>query len=175
MLWQWLYNGRVGALNGLLFSLGVIDSYRSWLLDPQLSIFMLVFAHVWGNTPLAALVLLAGLQAIPLDLYDAAIVDRAGLLQRFRHITLPWLIHPILIVVILETMIAVKTFDIIYVLTGGGPGNATTVLAWLTYQTAFKFSDLGRGNAYAFLLTLLTMALAAVYLRALYARGDIRQ
>lgn len=175
MLWQWIYNGRAGALNGLLFSLGVIDSYRSWLLDTELSIVMIVLAHVWSNTPLAALVLLAGLQAIPSELYDAGKVDRAGVFQRFRHITLPWLLHPILIVVILETMVAFKAFDIVYVLTGGGPGHATTVLAWLTYQTAFKFSDLGRGNAYAFLLALLTMGLAVVYLRALYSRGDIRQ
>jgi multiple sugar transport system permease protein len=174
-MWQWIFNSKVGALNGLLYSVGLIDSYRSWLLDSTTVIFVLAFAHVWNSAPFAAIVFLSGLQAIPAELYDAAKVDRAGSVQSFLSITLPWLFHPLLIVMILETMIAFRAFDIIYVMTGGGPGNATTVLSWLTYQAAFVNLDFGIGNAYAYIIAMCTLALSVIYMRSLYARGEIRQ
>jgi multiple sugar transport system permease protein len=175
LMWQWIFNSKVGAFNGLLYSLGLIDSYRSWLLEPTTAMLVLVFAHVWNQAPFAAIVLLAGLQAIPGDLYDAARVDRAGAVQRFRSITIPWLLHPILIVMILQTIIAFRVFDIIYVMTGGGPGNATTVLAWLAFQASFVGLDFGTGNTYAYVIAMCTLGLSIVYIRALYARGEIRQ
>jgi multiple sugar transport system permease protein len=175
LMWQWIFNSKVGAFNGLLYSLGLIDSYRSWLLEPTTAMLVLVFAHVWNQAPFAAIVLLAGLQAIPGDLYDAARVDRAGVVQRFRRITIPWLLHPILIVMILQTIIAFRVFDIIYVMTGGGPGTATTVLAWLAFQASFVGLDFGTGNTYAYIIAMCTLGLSIVYIQALYARGEIRQ
>ena len=175
LMWQWIFNSKVGAFNGLLYSLGLIDAYRSWLLDSTTAILVLVFAHVWNQAPFAAIVLLAGLQAIPPELYDAARVDRAGPVQRFHQITLPWLLHPLLIVMILQTMIAFRAFDIIYVMTGGGPGDSTTVLAWLAFQASFVSLDFGRGNTYAYVIAMCTLALALLYIKVLYARGEIRQ
>ncbi len=174
MMWRWIFDPKIGALNGVLYSLGIIQSYQYWLLDANVVIWAVVAANVWNHVPLVAVLLLSALQAIPADMYDSARVDRAGLVNRFRHITLPWLLHPLLIVVILQTMTSLRAFDTIYALTSGGPGDATTVLAWLTYQTAFTYLDFGLGNAYAYVITLITFGLALVYFRALYARGDLR-
>ena len=174
LMWQWIYNSRAGALNGLLVSLGIIDDYRSWLSEPTTALLLTVLAHVWNQLPLAVLIFLAGLQTIPGDLLSAAMVDRAGPWRRFRHIVMPWLIHPLIIVLILQTMIALRVFELIFVLTGGGPGSSTTVIAWLTYQTAFHFLDFGEANAYAVVIAVTTMLLAALYLKSLYARGEIR-
>ena len=174
LMWQWIYNSRAGALNGLLVSLGLLDGYRSWLSEPTTALLLTVLAHVWNQLPLAVLIFLAGLQTIPGDLLSAAMVDRAGPWRRFRHIVLPWLIHPLIIVLILQTMIAFRVFELIFVLTGGGPGSSTTVIAWLTYQTAFQFLDFGEANAYAVVIAVMTMLLAVFYLRSLYTRGEIR-
>ena len=177
LLWLWIYDGHVGALNGALLQLHVIDAYVSWLAnrDPAVVVGALVFANVWKSVPFAVIVLLAALQAIPLELYDAARVDRAGPLQRFRHVTLPWLLHPLIVVLILETMTAFQVFDIIYVLTGGGPGTTTTVLSWVAYRTAFKSLDTGHGDAYAYVLAIIQLLLAVIYLASLRSRGDVRQ
>jgi multiple sugar transport system permease protein len=177
LLWLWIYDAHVGALNGALLQLHVIDSYVSWLAnkDPVVVIGAVVLANVWKSVPFAVIVLLAALQAIPQELYDAARVDRAGVWQRFRHVTLPWLLHPLIIVLILETMTTFQVFDIIYVLTGGGPGTTTTVLSWVAYRTAFKSLDMGHGNAYAYVLAGIQFLLAVVYLMSLRSKGDVRQ
>lgn len=175
LMWQWIFNSKVGALNGLLYSLGIIDSYRSWLLDSTGALLMLVLAQVWNDAPFAAIVVLASLQAIPAELYDAANVDRAGVVQRFRHVTLPWLVPAILIIMIVETLAAVRVFDIVYVMTGGGPGYDTTFLSWLTYQTTFLNLDFGQGNAYAYIIAIIALILSLLYMRVLQSKGDIRQ
>ena len=171
LMWQWVYNGRVGVLNGLLYSLGLIDEYVGWLSQPFLALNLVAFAHVWNNTPFAAIILLSALQAIPEEQYRASMVDGAGLWQRFRHVTIPWLLHPILIIMIYQTMVAFRVFDLIYTITGGGPARATYVIAWQTYTVAFGDYDFGHGNAYAYIITLITMTLAIVYIRLLYRRG----
>jgi multiple sugar transport system permease protein len=174
MMWRWIFDSKIGALNGLLYSLGIIDTYKNWLLEPKVVIWTVVAAHVWNHVPLVVIILLSALQSIPAELYDSALVDRAGTWNRFRYITLPWLLHPLLVVVILQTMTALRAFDTIYALTGGGPGDATTVLAWLTYKTAFTYLDFGLGNAYAYIVTLITFGLALVYFKSMYAKGDIQ-
>lgn len=177
LLWQWIYDGKVGVLNALLVELGLQDRYQSWVANPDPAVVMgaLVFAHTWKTLPFAVIVLLAALQAIPHDLHDAARVDRAGAWQRFRHVTLPWIAHPLMVVLIVETLSAFQAFDIIYVLTGGGPGTTTTTLAWLTYLTAFERLDLGHGNAYAYLMASIQFMLAAIYIFGLRGRGDVGQ
>ena len=148
--------------------------WGAWRSEPTTALLLTVLAHVWNQLPLAILIFLAGLQTIPGDLINAAMVDRAGPWQRFRCIVMPWLIHPLIIVLILQTMIALRVFELVFVLTGGGPGNSTTVIAWLTYQTAFQFLDFGAANAYAVVIATMTVLLAAVYLRTLFVRGEIR-
>jgi multiple sugar transport system permease protein len=173
LMWRWIFDAKVGALNGLLTDLGLIDSYQAWLTSPVAAFFIATTAEVWNILPLAVIILLAGLSTIPTELYDAARVDRAGVVQRFRHVTLPWLLHPLLIVLILETMNAIRAFDVIYVLTGGGPGDATNVIALATVRTAFTFTDFGLGNTYAYVITLITLVVSVLYLGLLYRRGRV--
>lgn len=172
-LWRLIFDSHVGAFNGLLLQLGLIDSYQSWLIDPKLAMVVVVLAHAWNHVPLAAIIILAALQAIPRELYEAAAIDRTSRRRIFGRITLPWLIRPILIVMILQTMSALRAFDLFYVLTGGGPGNATTVLAWLTYRTSFVNLDLGTGSAYSFVIMTITLLIAGIYIGGLYRHGDV--
>jgi multiple sugar transport system permease protein len=174
LMWRWIYNGRIGVLNGTLYSMGLIDDYQSWLIDDRFVYWSLIFADVWNVFPFSTLIMLAALQAIPSELYDAARVDRAAVWNRFRHVTLPWLTHPILIVLILQTLGGLRLFDLIYLLTGGGPGSATTTIGFLAYQTAFLSYDFGLGNAYSYVIAFLTLGLALVYMKLLWGRGDIK-
>jgi multiple sugar transport system permease protein len=172
LMWQWIYDSKVGALNGLLVTIGAIPEYRGWLSDPTSALLALVSADVWNSLPLAVILLLAALQRIPSELYEAARMDGAGRFQIFRYVTFPWLAQVLLVVLILQTLAAIRAFDIIYVLTGGGPGTATTTLTWQTYLTTFDSLDFGRGNAYAYTVSLITLGFALIYFRVLYRRGD---
>ncbi len=172
LMWQWIYDAKVGALNGLLVSLNVLTAYRGWLSDPTSALLALVTAHVWNALPFAVILLLAALQTIPADLYDAARVDGSDGWHLFLHVTFPWLAQPLLIVLILQTILAIRVFDVIYVLTAGGPGTATTTLTWQTYLTTFDSLDFGLGNAYAYIVGIITMGLALFYFRVLYNRGE---
>jgi multiple sugar transport system permease protein len=172
LMWQWIYDSKIGALNGLLTSLGIIQEYRGWLSDPTSALLALVCADVWNSLPLAVILLLAALQRIPRELYEAARMDGAGPFAVFRYVTFPWIAQVLLVVLILQTLAAIRAFDIIYVLTGGGPGTATTTLTRQTYLTTFDSLDFGRGNAYAYTVSLITLGFAVVYFRVLYRRGD---
>jgi multiple sugar transport system permease protein len=173
LMWQWVFNGKVGILNGALYSLGLIDTYHAWLVQEDTMYPSLIFANVWNTFPFSALIFLAALQAVPSELYDAARVDRANVFQRFRFVTLPWLIHPILIVLILQALGGIRLFDIIYLLTGGGPGNATSTIGYAAYQTAFLTFNFGLGNAYSYIIALITLGIALVYMRVLWQRGEV--
>ncbi|HEU5329188.1 MAG: carbohydrate ABC transporter permease [Thermomicrobiales bacterium] len=172
LMWKWVFNARVGVLNGFLYDVGLIHQYHTWLIDPNIALAFAIFANVWNVLPFSVIILLAGLSTIPSELYDAAKVDRAGVVQRFRNVTLPWLLHPLLIVLILQTMNAFRTFDTIYILTGGGPGEATNVIALQTVRTVLDFTDFGKGNAYAYVITLITLVIAIFYVSTLYKRGS---
>ncbi|MGP4016200.1 carbohydrate ABC transporter permease [Saccharopolyspora sp. 5N708] len=172
LMWRTIFDAKTGALNGLLSELGLIDSYQAWLASPVGAFLLAAFAQVWNMLPFAVILLLAGLSAIPSDLYDAARVDRAGAVQRFREVTLPWLLHPLLIVLILETMNSFRAFDTIYVLTGGGPGEATNIIAVLSVRTALTYTDFGLGSAYAWVITLITFVISVGYVAALYRKGN---
>jgi multiple sugar transport system permease protein len=172
LMWQWIYDAKIGALNGVLVSLGMINDYRGWLSTPASALLALAFADVWNLLPLAVILLLAALQRIPSELYEAARMDGGNAFQLFRHVTLPWVSGTLLVVLILQTMSAIRAFDIIYVLTAGGPGTATTTLTWQTYLTTFDYLDFGRGNAYAWLVSIITLGLAVAYFRVLFRRGN---
>jgi len=172
LMWQWIYDAKVGVLNALLVALRILPDYRGWLSQPTDALLALVTAHVWNALPVAVILLLAALQTIPADLYDAGRVDGSGVWQLFRHVTLPWLAQPLLVVLILQTMLAIRVFDIVYVLTAGGPGTATTTLTWQTYLVTFDSLDFGLGNAYAYTVSLITLALALVYFKVLYRRSE---
>jgi multiple sugar transport system permease protein len=172
LMWRSVFDAKTGALNGLLTSLGLIDSYQAWLSSRTGAFFFTAVAQVWNDLPFAVIILLAGMSAIPGELYDAAKVDRAGTFQRFRQVTVPWLLHPLLIVLILQTMNAFRAFDTIYVLTGGGPGDATTTIAVLNVRTVLTYTDFGVGSAYAWVITATTLVIAVGYVRLLYRKGS---
>jgi ABC-type sugar transport system permease subunit len=165
IIWRLLLHGDFGALNGLLYQMGVTHSYIAWLSTPRLAMYAVAFAHVWREFPLPAILLLAGLQVIPADVVEAAKVEGAGAGARFWHILLPWLKGPLLIVLVYETMISLSVFDLVYVLTGGGPGSATTLFSWLAYAATFTFLNLGHGAALSFIMATVVLAFIAVYLR----------
>lgn len=165
LIWKWILNSDFGILNGILFASGLIQDYIPFLANPSLAKLSLIMATVWKEGPLAAIFFLAGLQLIPNELYEAAKIDGGGGWKLFRHITLPLLKPIILIVVVYETITAILVFDIIYVMTGGGPGDSTSMISWFAYAEIFKNLNLGHGVALAVIIALITLSLILAYLR----------
>ncbi|MGZ4316274.1 MAG: carbohydrate ABC transporter permease [Gaiellaceae bacterium] len=165
VIWKWIYNANYGILNVVLHQLGIIDQYVVWLGDQQLALNALLVADIWKSIPFMALLLLAGLQNVPPILYRAARLDGAGAWQTFRFVTLPQMRTTILICVVLQSIWALKVFDLIYVLTKGGPADGTVLLNFLSYRQTFDFGYFGYGAALADVLFLMMFALALVYLR----------
>jgi ABC-type sugar transport system permease subunit len=171
LMWRWIDNAEYGALNALLTQLGITHDYQVWLSNSDIAMWMVIVADVWKMTPLVAILLLAALQTVDPELVDAARVDGAGSLRAFRHVVGPLIMPVVLIVLVLRTMEAFKVFDLIWIMTGGGPANATQTIAIYAYQTAYQGYDFGRGAALGYLIVLVIMALAAVYLRLLGRLG----
>ena len=172
-MWEWLYHSEYGLVNYLLVRSGLLPEPINWLGDPVWAIHGAIFMDVWKATPFAALLLLAGLQAIPRDLYLAAQVDGASTWTIFRRITLPLLLPIIMIVMIFRTTDAFRVFDSIYVLTGGGPGNSTETLSIYAYKTLFQTLQFGYGSALATAMFLVVLMLTLGYL--LLLRGYLRE
>jgi ABC-type sugar transport system permease subunit len=166
-MWRYMFNAQYGVVNAALTQLHIIGSYEAWFSKPFLALNLVVLADVWKNTSLVAFFLLAGLATIPRELYEAARVDGYGPVGAFLHITLPLLRPVIVIVLVLRTIEAFKVFDIIYVMTGGGPANGTQSIAFYTYQRAFSDEFFGYGSALAYLIVIFIMALAVLYIRLL--------
>ncbi|MDE4552590.1 carbohydrate ABC transporter permease [Sinorhizobium meliloti] len=162
-LWRLIYNPEYGALNAALTQLGLLDSYRSWLGEPGTALAALIVADCWKNFSLVALIALAALQAVPRDITAASLVDGAGPFNRFRFVIMPYLAGPLLVALVLRTIEAFKVFDIIWVMTRGGPANSTRTLSILVYQEAFSFQRAGSGASLALIVTLLVTILAAAY------------
>lgn len=162
-LWRLIYNPEYGALNAALTQLGLISDYRSWLGEPGLAMAALIVADCWKNFPLVALIALAALQAVPRDVISASLVDGASAWNRFRFVTLPYLAGPLMVALVLRTIEAFKVFDIVWVMTRGGPANSTRTLSILVYQEAFSFQRAGSGASLALIVTLIVTALAVAY------------
>jgi multiple sugar transport system permease protein len=163
LLWRLIYNPEYGALNAVLVQIGLLDDYRSWLGDPNSALVALIIADAWKNFPLVALISLAALHAVPHDIKAAAVVDGANALSRFRYVILPYLAGPLMVALILRTIEAFKVFDIIWVMTRGGPANSTRTLSILVYQEAFSFQRAGSGASLALIVTLAVTMLAVTY------------
>ena len=162
--WQLIYNYDYGLANFLCMKLGISGGPVNWLGTGPGALFALVLADAWKTAPFVAIILLAGLQAIPGELYAQARVDRAGFLQRFTRVTLP-LLKPVLIVALLfRTIDALRIFDLIFVLTGGGPGGTTESLSLYGYNY-FLAGDFGYGSAVSVTLFLAAFVLAVVYVK----------
>jgi multiple sugar transport system permease protein/N,N'-diacetylchitobiose transport system permease protein len=172
VLWAWIFDANYGALNALLKQWGLIGSYVIWLGSPASAMNSVILADVWKNFPLIALLLLAGLQTIPDVLYEAAVIDGASTWRKFVSITLPCLKPAMLVALVLRTMEAFKVFDIIYIMTKGGPADGTQVISYYTYMTTFQYTKFGYGAALSYLVALVILIMALAYFRALRTHED---
>jgi multiple sugar transport system permease protein len=170
VLWAWIFNDQYGILNSLLTRAGVLGSPISWLAGPATAFLALVIADAWKTTPFVFLILLAGLQAIPGELYEAMEIDGGGAWSKFRLITWPFLARFIFVALIFRIIQAFSVFDLVYVMTGGGPGGATETLSVYAYQTMMRYLDFSYAAALA-TATVAVLALAAVVLNWLLLRN----
>jgi ABC-type sugar transport system permease subunit len=173
-MWRWIYSADFGALNGLLFQLGLIKHYVPWLSLPNMAMNLVIVADIWHTMPFVALVLQAALATLPEDLDEAAAVDGANAWQRFWKIRVPLLRPAILVVLIVRTVDAFRVFDIVYILTAGGPAYKTMTITYLTYLNSFAFGKQGTGAALSFLISLFTIMMALIYIRFLYRPEEIQ-
>ena len=168
-MWQVIYHATYGVFNRLLFDLGIIEAYKPWIISPIFTIWAMVWADVWKTTPFVALLLTAGMQMIPGELYEAAAIDGATGWDRFWRITFP-LLRPTLLVAMLFRMIDVfRMLDLPIVLTGGGPGQATETLSLYTYRVIFTDLKFGAGSALAVMTFLVILCMAFVFIKVLGA------
>jgi ABC-type sugar transport system permease subunit len=164
IVWRFLFE-QDGAADGALLATGLVERAPPWLSHPQLAWLPIVLADVWKTTPFVALLLLAGLSAIDPALYEAARIDGAGPLDALLHVTLPSLRPALAVALIFRTVDALRVFDLIYVLTAGGPGTATEPLAMYSFVALLRNLRFGYGSALAMIAFALTFALALVYVR----------
>jgi multiple sugar transport system permease protein len=167
VIWRLLLNPNFGAINGTLKGLGINTEMLTWTASPKLAMLSVIAVDVWQWTPFMFLVLLAGLQAIPQEPYEAALIDGSSRWQTFRYVTLPLLKPAILIALLLRTMDLLRVFDQIFILTEGGPGFATETISLYIYRTAFRFFDFGYAAAMSFVLLAVTNVISIVYIRFL--------
>src|SRR5215216_6645059 len=172
VVWRLMLNPDFGAINGTLKQFGINTESLTWTASPKLAMLSVIAVDVWQWTPFVFLVLLAGLQAIPQEPYEAARIDGSSAWQTFRHITLPLLKPAILIALLLRTMDLLRVFDQIFILTEGGPGFATETISLYIYRTAFRFFDFGYAAAMSFVLLALTNVISALYIRLLQAEPN---
>jgi multiple sugar transport system permease protein len=174
VMWRWIFNPQWGALNAVLYSTGVIDNYIPWLSDPNLAFISVSIAHTWSQLPLATIFLLGALQAVPREQYEAASIEGADVVDRFRFVTLPNVRTVLVIVVLFEMLMGLTAYDITYSMTAGGPGTATSLVSYFTWSEAFKQLNFGHGAALAVIIALAALVLITAILRAL-PRGALSE
>lgn len=167
LLWRFLFDSQAGIVNAALVGIGLLDEPLVWFVRPVTAWVPVILADVWKTTPFVAILLLAGLQGIPRDLYESAAVDGAGRWKQLLHVTLPLLKPAFLVAMIFRTLDAFRVFDLIYVLTGGGPGTSTEPVALYTFNTLFQNLRFGYGAALSVVVFLITFGLALLYIRVL--------
>lgn len=163
LIWKWILQYQNGLLNTFLVHLG--GERISFLTNPEWAQFWVIIISVWAQMGFYALILLAGLQSIPPEYYEAASIDGAGALSRLRHITLPLLKPVFFVVIVLSLIRAIQVFDLVYVLTGGGPGTATQYMVQFIYQTAFDDRNYGIASAASLLLAIFLLILTLIQFR----------
>jgi multiple sugar transport system permease protein len=167
VLWAWILNDQFGILNHLLAQTGLIDSPVAWLAQPSTALVSIIAADVWKTIPFVFLILLAGIQSIPHELYEAIAIDGGGAWAAFRYVTWPHLLPFAFIALIFRIIHAFAIFDLVYVLTGGGPGGATETVSVYAYQTTMRYLDFSYGSAIVIALVLVLALVALALARVL--------
>ena len=162
-LWRWIYSGSYGLLNAILGIFG-IETTEAWLVNPSTALAAVIVANIWVGIPFHMMLIYAGLQGVPLSLYEAASIDGATAWQRFWRITWPLMRPVVLITLLLGFVHTFKVFDIIYVMTAGGPAQTTNVLSISVYTLSFEYFRLGDGAAAANVLLIIPLLLSVIYL-----------
>lgn len=168
VMWRFLYSWQVGGLNGVLYSLGILDHYIVWLGDPFRALNLVILADLWKRLPFVVVIFMAALTSIPEELIDSAKIDGADSLRMLRHITLPLLQPTMVVMLVLITAWSMQSFDLIYAVTQGGPAGATRVLPYYTFVTIFQALRYGEGAAVGYFITILIAIIGVSYIRLFY-------
>jgi multiple sugar transport system permease protein len=172
VLWTWIFNDQFGVLNALLIRTGILSSPVAWLAQPGTAMTAMIVADVWKTTPFVFLILVAGLQNIPHDLYEAIEVDGGGAWAKFRHVTWPHLLPFVFVALIFRIVQAFAVFDLVWVMTGGGPGGSTETISVYTYQTYLRYLDFGYGASLAVATVVILAITAGLLYRLLVKRYE---
>ncbi len=165
IVWQWIYHPLFGVLNKVLDGAGLDGVSRGWLADPHTALYAVLIAAIWGATGFCFLILHASLQNVDVSTVEAAMIDGAGWFRRAWSVVIPQIAPQLTMVTAVTLIGGFAVFDIIFVMTGGGPGNASQVLATYTYKTAFQQNEAGYGSALAMLITILSLVSAVIFVR----------
>jgi len=169
LVWKWILDTNLGILNHLLFSFHLIREPISWLGSPDLAMIVAILVNTWKFFPFVVISVLAGLQGIPEEIYEAAKIDGASFWRQFIHITLPQLKYILMIVFLLRFIWTFNNFDLVYVLTGGGPINATETTPILIYEKAFFGMNMGMASSLASVLFLISIGLFVIYMKLYFS------
>ena len=167
VLWVWVFHPSFGILNGILRDLGLIDASIPWLTNPQTALFAVAAAHVWTQIPFAVILLMAALSAINAETLEAAAIDCRNPAKRFRHIVFPEIKAMVVVLLVYNALTAFTSYDLVYAMTGGGPGTATTLLSFQIWRESFSMYDFGAGSAVAFIVVVISAVLIAAITKAL--------
>ena len=173
LVWKWMYNDVAGVLNYLATEAHVTDHQILWLGDPNIAMPAVIAVNVWRGFPFFVITILAGLQTVPQELYDAAKVDGAGVWARFRQVTVPGIMPVVAVTTLFSAILTFNDFSIIWILTQGGPGNATNVLATLTYKIAIPGLELGKGVAVSVLMLPILVLMIVLLNRFISRREEL--
>lgn len=163
-IWRWMFNTDVGVIGDIFVRIGLATSPPLFLVDTRLAFVAVVWAYVWKGAAVSAIFCTAALATVPKELTDAARIDGAGRLRTFFQVTVPTMLPVLVVALIFRTRDALRMFDVVFGLTGGGPGGSTETLSTLTYKTYFSFSQYGLGSAFAIISFVLIFSVAVVYL-----------
>jgi multiple sugar transport system permease protein len=164
LIWRWMYDGSAGLINAVLYKLGLIQQYVAWLGNAQTALPAVIVESIWKGTPFVVVIVLAALQAVPGELYEAASIDGAGRAQRFWNVTLPSIRPTLAIAAVLTIIYTVNNFNAIWLMTQGGPLHATEILFTYAYKTAFQRFDFGSAAAMSVVLFAILLVASAGYI-----------
>jgi multiple sugar transport system permease protein len=167
VLWTWVFHPSWGVINSLLRKLDLIDSSIPWLSHPNLAFISVAVAHVWTQLPFTIVLVMAALSTLNREVMEAAEIDGASTLQRFIHIVLPHIKAILVVLLIYNALTAFTTYDVVYAMTGGGPGTATTLLSFQIWKESFSMYDFGAGSAVAFIVVAISALLIIAITKAL--------